>query len=199
MISSLRGGLFMAKLLGAFAFMMLATPEGDDLGANLASALKTMQGAGQSIPAATAEAIQKAAVKRDATGLADAAHPLVFLELTINPEGRVRVSPGAAVPAMKAGVAALALVKVNNQSGGQQRLIPRCQCPGSDSNPFSVSMMNAKGGPADLIGRELEYMLVKVSCQRPGPREALFAFHAGQGTEDIGFRGETAVLFKVAD
>lgn len=189
----------MDMFLGAFAFVMLATAQGDDLGANLASALKTIQAAGQSLPQATAEAIQKAAVKRDAAALADAAQSLVFLEVTINPEGRVRVSPGAAVPAMKAGVAALALVKVNNQSGGQQRLIPRCQCPGSDANPFSVAMMNAKGGPADLIGRELEYMLVKISCERPGPREAIFAFQAGQGTEDIGFRGETAVLFKVAD
>lgn len=189
----------MDMFLGAFAFMVLATAEGDDLGANLASALKTIQAAGQSLPKVTAEAIQMAVVKRDATGLADAAQPLVFLEVTINPEGRVRVSPGATVPAMKTGVAAWALIKVNNQSGGQQRLVPRCQCPGSDANPFRVAMMNAKGGPADLIGRELEYMLVKISCERPGPREALFAFQAGQGTEDIGFRGETAVLFKVAD
>lgn len=192
-------------MLLVMAFVALAgmkhggTDETASLAANLDSTIKAMQAAGRPLPPALIDKFREALTRKDAGGMINAVAPAVFLEVTINAEGRVRVSPGATVPSLKARRSTLALVKVNNQSGGQQRLLTRCSCPGADANPFSVAITNPVGGPADLRGLDAEYLLLKVSCDRPGPREAVIAFHAGQGTEDLGFRGETAVLFKVAD
>jgi hypothetical protein len=49
----------------------------------------------------------------------------------------------------------------------------------------------------ELTGRPVEYRLLRVTCSAGGKRELTVSFDAGQGTQDLGFRGEVPVLFAV--
>ncbi|MEC9097308.1 MAG: CehA/McbA family metallohydrolase, partial [Planctomycetota bacterium] len=49
-----------------------------------------------------------------------------------------------------------------------------------------------------LSGLDIEYVIMTVSSTEAGRREALLQFDVGQGTQDLGFRGETPVLMNVA-
>ncbi len=46
-----------------------------------------------------------------------------------------------------------------------------------------------------LSGLRLEYRIVSLYSRDAGKREAKFVFDVGQGTQDLGFRAETSVLF----
>ena len=43
----------------------------------------------------------------------------------------------------------------------------------------------------------MEYVLLLITSSEAGHREATLAFDVGQGTQDLGFRGEAPVLFDV--
>jgi hypothetical protein len=116
----------------------------------------------------------------------------VFLVVTINPEGRVKAAPGPHVPLLKAGTSALAWVRIDNQSGGTQLLAARGAYWGGKDNPFRLEVIDGA-----LRGRDVEYRRLRITCDRPGKRELTISFEAGQGTQDIGFRGEVPVLFTV--
>ncbi|MEW4487091.1 CehA/McbA family metallohydrolase [Thalassoglobus sp. JC818] len=47
-----------------------------------------------------------------------------------------------------------------------------------------------------LSGLEVEYVLLLAYCSEEGKREATLAFDVGQGTQDLGFRGEIPILFE---
>src|SRR5213078_32737 len=47
----------------------------------------------------------------------------------------------------------------------------------------------------ELSGLPLEYRIVQLYSRDAGQREAKISFDIGQGTQDIGFRNETDVLF----
>lgn len=49
-----------------------------------------------------------------------------------------------------------------------------------------------------LSGLRLEYRLISLSSRDAGKRDASFGFDVGLGTQDLGFRAETHVLFTVA-
>jgi hypothetical protein len=47
-----------------------------------------------------------------------------------------------------------------------------------------------------LNGHPIEYAVLSLSTQEVGMREATLSFDVGQGTQDLGFRGELPVLFR---
>jgi hypothetical protein len=49
-----------------------------------------------------------------------------------------------------------------------------------------------------LSGDRVEYRILSLYSSAAGKREAKFTFQVGQGTQDLGFRGEADVLFKCA-
>jgi len=126
----------------------------------------------------------------------------VFCVVTINPEGRVRIARGPAELPLVEGESAIALVQVFNQSGGQQTLKPDCNYFGTGKNPFEVTLIENRAKPqpltSALVGIEMEYRLLKIRCDKPGKREVNLSWSAGQGTQDIGFRGEVSFLLNVA-
>ena len=121
----------------------------------------------------------------------------VFLKIIINPEGRVKVERGPYVPELTRGKPRLGLVRVHNQSGGQPPLEAKTHYFGSDKNPFRIEVLNSKALSSQLSGAEVEYKLVEIQCASPGKREITLGFQAGKQTQDLGFRGETSVLFDV--
>jgi hypothetical protein len=48
---------------------------------------------------------------------------------------------------------------------------------------------------AQLSGLELEYRIIQLYSRDAGRREARISFNVGQGTQDIGFRNDTDILF----
>src|SRR5207248_11383198 len=46
-----------------------------------------------------------------------------------------------------------------------------------------------------LSGLELEYRILQIYSKVTGKREARLSFNVGQGTQDLGFRSDTDILF----
>jgi|GEM_PF-2793210 len=121
----------------------------------------------------------------------------LFLKVTINPEGRVKVDRGAIVPELVQGKASLGLIRIHNQAGTQEILLPQKQYFGSANNPFDLEVAEGKNLTAQLSGKEIEYKAVSIRSSRSGKLELTIGFSAGKQTQDLGFRGEVPVLFEV--
>jgi hypothetical protein len=68
---------------------------------------------------------------------------------------------------------------------------------GSKERFLSVEMFAAPPLSDKLSGLEVEYMIALIYAHEAGKREATIGFDVEQGNQDLGFRGETAVLFEV--
>lgn len=127
----------------------------------------------------------------------------------INPEMRVKVSQGPARPVLMEQGWTQFLVKVHNEAGTTAEL--KATSPNADEvfrregdrRPLArdddlwleIQMFNAQPLNATLGGLELEYRIIQLHSRDQGRREATFSFNVGQGTQDLGFRNEVAVLF----
>jgi hypothetical protein len=145
--------------------------------------------------------------------------PLCIAEVHINPESRVKVKEGP-VPKqlMQQGWRAF-LVKVHNEAGVNPGLVvespnaapvyqrgkgarqqPRTDEQLVDSSEvpnrwLDVAMLNRQPMKPRLSGLAVEYRVLLVYSRDQGKREAALAFNIGQGTQDIGFRNSTPILF----
>jgi hypothetical protein len=141
-----------------------------------------------------------------------------LLEVTINPESRVKVTRGSARPNLLEGGSRLFLVKVVNQAGvtapltvaspnGGAVSTPSWASDLSPEPPVKVTAADVRDRWADitlyqkppmsdrLSGLGLEYQILEVYSRDRGQRSAQIAFSVGQGTQDIGFRNDVSVLF----
>jgi hypothetical protein len=151
-------------------------------------------------------------------------HALVIVD--INPESRVKVARGPAAAELVEGGTRVFLVKVLNQAGVTAPLGASSPNSGRVSTPSWASQGSPEPKPtitardvmdkwADvslyrtdvgifsqqpmggrLSGFPVEYQLLQVYSRDRGPRSALLRFDVGQGSQDIGFRNELAVLFE---
>jgi hypothetical protein len=168
-------------------------PDPDALVRNASELSAALESVKQPLP----EAVRKVIAAGKASDVEAALEPHVFLATTINPEGRVKIARGAADAALKAGRPMYAIVKVENQSGGQQKLTAHGTYAGSAESPFDVRFETVGKITPELVGRLTEYRLLRISCSTTGKRELTIGFDAGQGTQDLGFRGVVPVLFEV--
>ena len=125
----------------------------------------------------------------------------------INPEMRVKISPGVATPELVEQGWRQFLVKVHNESGTTATLrvtSPNAQkLAGSTAQEVPdrwLDLMMFDGQPLKpaLSGLNIEYRIVQLYSRDAGKREARFSFNVGQGTQDIGFRNDADVLFQIA-
>ena len=139
----------------------------------------------------------------------------VLARVDINPESRVKVEQGAARPELVQGGTRLFLVKVINQAGVTAPLAVQSPNSGrvyiparnSPSPPMELSEEDVRDRWADisiytaspmrqrLSGLGIEYAILQVYSRDAGQRSAIIGFNVGQGTQDIGFRNDMAVLF----
>ncbi len=130
-----------------------------------------------------------------------------LLGVHVNPEMRVKVQPGDAPPRLVENGWRAFLVKVHNEAGTTAAL--RLKSPQASSIAGSVAadvpdrwlgLESFNGQPLrpELGGLPLEYRIVQLYSRDRGPREAKIAADVGQGTQDLGFRGETSLLFQSA-
>ena len=136
----------------------------------------------------------------------------------INPESRVKVAAGPAEKELVQQGWRAFLVKVHNEAGVTAPLVaqspnaapvykrstnkpePAVSVRKSDIPRRFLDLAMFDGRPLNrrLSGLELEYRIVQIYSRDVGAREAKLAFNVGQGTQDIGFRNEVAILFSCA-
>ena len=158
----------------------------------------------------------------DAAKIQSLLDPHCLFAVTINPEMRVKASPGPAKAELIEQGWRPFFIKVINESGTTAPLnifSPQAQSAyrgGAVQNASDKRLRTRAGAAAPidakdvwldlqsfdappllptLSGLRLEYRIVSLYSRDMGKREAVFAFDVGQGTQDLGFRGETSVLF----
>jgi hypothetical protein len=136
--------------------------------------------------------------------------------VNINPESRVKVARGANPAELVEQGWRVFLIKVHNEAGVTAGL--RVSSPsaaatvksssGSPSPKPSVTPEEVSDRWMDLTtfdaqplnktlsGLLVEYRIVQLFSRERGKREAMISFDVGQGTQDLGFRSEVAILFE---
>ncbi len=198
--------------------------EGQPLAANALRVLQALEFLGAPLPRETAAALNKAAAARDPVRLQELLDRHSLLAVTINPETRVKVDRGAGPALLQQGGYTPALVKVVNlsastaplrisspQSGPvyagvaplsmqrqrQTHLRENENVRGDRGRFLQVELFTAPPMTPHLSGLRVEYALALICSGEAGKREATLGFDVGQGTQDLGFRGEAPVLFDV--
>jgi hypothetical protein len=200
------------------------TVEGQPLAANVRRVMQALALVGQPLPGEVAAKLEAAAKERDHAVLQATLDGYVLLAVAINPESRVKVLRGPAAAKLQQGGYTPVIVKIVNEgaitkrlkivspqagpvyAGAAQGSLLRQQQTELGENPntagdkerfLGVEMLAAPPLTDKLSGLEVEYMLALIYCHESGKREATIGFDVEQGNQDLGFRGETAVLFDV--
>ncbi|HYY72097.1 MAG TPA: CehA/McbA family metallohydrolase, partial [Candidatus Bathyarchaeia archaeon] len=137
--------------------------------------------------------------------------------VTINAESRVKVEVGPAKPELEQEGTRIFLVKVINGAGVTAKLQVQSENSGAAYVPSDgsadpavkltleqsqqrwadISLYNKNPMSERLSGLGLEYRILSIYSRDAGERSAKLSFNVGQGTQDIGFRNEATVLFKI--
>jgi hypothetical protein len=185
--------------------------EGQPLAGNVDRLLQALQFLGTPLPNDATMALQVAVKTRDAAKLQSVLDPHVLVQVTINPESRVKAARGPGPTGLQQSGYTAALVKVINEGGVKMPL--RISSPqagpvhsgsfgsrgdkGDPSRFLQLEMFTSPPMTAALSGFKVEYMIALLYSSEAGKREATLAFDVGQGTQDLGFRAEVPVLFDV--
>ncbi|MDB5336983.1 MAG: hypothetical protein JWN70_2602, partial [Planctomycetaceae bacterium] len=198
--------------------------EGQPLAGNVSRVVESLEYLGSPLSPELVKKLDAAGQARDVSQLQKLLDPLVAFVVSINPENRVKVQrgPGKAT-IQQAGFTPL-LVKVINQSTiarplvikspqagpvyagialgtlvrqAQTELKENENTAGRTDRFLNVEMFSAPPMTRNLSGLEVEYAIALIASTESGKREGTIEFDVGQGTQDLGFRGEVPVLFEV--
>jgi len=142
----------------------------------------------------------------------------VLLRVSINPESRVSVARGLASPSLVEKGWRSYLVRVRNDAGTTAQL--RVASPNAlpvyarsktfvgtpypqqtisprevENRWLELAMYDKQPLEPQLSGLSREYRIIQLYSRDRGRREAQISFNVGQGTQDIGFRNDVALLF----
>jgi hypothetical protein len=208
----------------AAATLDVVPVEGQPLAANVQRLIQALEFLGAPLPVEAQEALAGAGRARDAEAIQQRLDPHVLFVVSLNPEVRVKVTRGPAQAALQQGGFTPCLVKVINDSTTTQRL--NITSPQSGPVYAGVAELSMKrerqeslrvnenvSGRTDrflqvemfanppltpnLSGLKVEYGIALIYCSEAGKREATIAFDVGEGSQDLGFRGEVPILFEV--
>ena len=198
--------------------------EGQPLAANVARLVEAFEFLGSPLPEETRRLLGPALRERDAERIQQLVDPHVLFVVSLNPEVRVKVARGPAAAELQQGGFSPALVKVVNHStvtrqlrigspqagpvysGSSLAILARQaqtelkvdeNVQGATDRFLEVEMFHAPPMTRNLSGLEVEYAIALIYSSEAGKREATLSFDVGAGTQDIGFRGQTPVLFDV--
>ena len=177
---------------------------------------------GQPLAAADRQALAAALANTDDQAGVTAATAILdryaLAHVHINPESRVKVTQGAAAPALVQAGTRVFLVKVVNEAG----ITPPLRVASPQSRPVSlpsrgspeppqtisprdikerwaaVSLFDKQPMTERLSGLPLEYRIIEIYSRDAGQLGADLSFDVGQGTQDIGFRSDLALVFTAA-
>lgn len=198
--------------------------EGQPLAANVVRVIDTLRLIGVPLNQELETALTKAAKQRDAKQLQELLDPQVLFVVSLNPEVRVKVGRGPAKAVLQQGGFTPVLIKVLNDStvADPLRIVSPQSGPvysgaalgilkrqaqtelnidenkkGATDRFLQTEMLTAPPMTKPLSGLEVEYAIGLIYSSEAGRREATIGFDVGGGNQDLGFRGETPVLFDV--
>ncbi len=201
-----------------------ASVDGQPLAANVVRVIDTLRLIGAPLEPELEAALTKAAKQRDAKRLQELLDPRMLFVVSLNPEVRVKVGRGLARAVLQQGGFTPVLIKVLNdstvsdplrivspQSGpvysgaaldilkrqAQTELNINENTKGATDRFLQTEMLTAPPMTKPLSGLEVEYAIGLIYSSEAGKREATIGFDVGGGNQDLGFRGETPVLFDV--
>lgn len=208
------------------AGMMSATVEveAQPLAANVQRLAQALEYLGAPLSKSLQQDLFEAGQSRNGDKLQKLLDPNVLITVHINPEARVKATRAAAPAVLQQGGYTPVIVKVLNESTGTQQL--RIGSPqagpvyagvaklsmerehqehlrenenteGRTDRFLDLEMFSAPPMSANLSGLGVEYAIALIYSAESGKREATLTFDVGQGTQDLGFRGEVPVLFDV--
>ncbi|HWB10721.1 MAG TPA: CehA/McbA family metallohydrolase [Pirellulales bacterium] len=221
------GGLLWMLSVAAAGIAETSPPiavEAQPLAANLQRLQQALDYLGTPLSEQTSTNLQEAARSEDAELLQAAIDPQVAFVVEINPESRVRVARGQAPARLQQGGFTPFVVKVVNYgevtqplrihspaggavySGENRGILERQQRLDLQSDQeqavpgrfLNLEMFGAPPMTARLSGLAVEYCIALIYSAEAGRREATIRFDVDQGTQDLGFRGETPVLFNIS-
>jgi hypothetical protein len=156
---------------------------------------------GRPLSAEASLALAKAASAEEVGVILD---PLCLVEVTINPESRVKVEAGRAKGELVEGGWTSFLVKVINTAGvtaplalSSPQALPVANSLQQDVADRWLELAVFRGRPLapTLSGVSIDYRIVQLYSRDAGKRSAILRFDVGQGTQDLGFRSEAVVNF----
>ena len=193
----------------------VAGVEGQPLAANAERVMKSMDFLGRPFAADFAKSLQAAIDKPDPVAVQKILDEAVTFAVNINPESRVKVARGPADGKLQQSGYTPVIVKVMNEASVKKKLTigsPQAgpvysgqgrndKDPKADPNAIQrfaqLEMYTAPPMTAQLSGLTVEYAIALLYSSEAGKREITVAFDVGQGTQDLGFRGEVPVLFDI--
>ena len=186
--------------------------EGQPLAQNADRLTHALEFLGAPLAAQPLKALRPAIKAQDARKIQETLDPHVLFLVTINPESRVKVKRGPAPASLQQGGYTPVLIKIVNEAGVTKSLrvsSPQALPTNSRGKPGEITEVDVKNRFLDLemftsqpltdklSGLKVEYAVALVHSTQAGKREATLAFDVGQGTQDLGFRGEVPVLFEI--
>ncbi|MDA7511056.1 CehA/McbA family metallohydrolase [Verrucomicrobia bacterium] len=201
------------------------SPAFQPLHSNIERVLETMRFLGAPLPDSISVPILSPSSKRSSDEIQSLIDQAVAFFVDLNPEVRVKVQKAPGPIRLQQGGFTPLLVKIRNQSTSTESL--RILSPESgpvyagmselsavrmqrqskgetkidkaDSHRFlEASIYNRHPMTERLSGLEVEYAIALIYARDSGTFEATIGFDVGQGNQDIGFRGEVPVLFRVS-
>lgn len=123
----------------------------------------------------------------------------VLISVTISPEARVKASPEAAARVLRQGEWAEFTVTIENTAGITSPLVIECEQLMITESDRSRARWLRMEWDADkpLTGALNETRRLRVWSRDQGFRSAILNFNAGQGTQDLGFRSDVLLTFRV--
>jgi EF hand len=184
--------------------------EGQPLGQNVNRLLQALEFLGAPLAPDTTRALHSAIGERDAGKMQKLLDPQVLVIIRISPEARVKIARGPAAAVLQQGAFVPVLLKVINDSAVTRGLRVSSPQAGpiyagggakqgkvSREHFLDVEIYTKPPMTEGLSGLGVEYGIALIASNEAGKREATLGFDVGQGTQDLGFRGEVPVLFDV--
>ena len=209
----------------SIAHAQIIDVEGQPLAENARRVLRAFNDLGHALPADQAAAIEKAAAAQDAAKLQELLNPHALLLVQINPEARVKVKQGAGPAILQQSGYTPVLIKVHNEStvtkplriNSPQALPIHSGGRAKGKGPITIDdirnrfleleMYTSAPMTDKLSGLKIEYAIALIYSRDAGfdkegrltaaKKEATLILDIGQGTPDIGGRGEVPVLFEI--
>ena len=198
--------------------------EGQPLGANIRRVIEAHEFLGHPLDRNLVDSLNEVAKRRDSLRLQELLDPHVLFVVSLNPEVRVKVARGPAKATLQQGGFTPVLVKIINEStvtrqmrimsphsgpvyaGASLTILKRQQqtelndnenTDGATDRFLDLEMFQSSPMSKTLSGLEIEYAIALIYSSEYGKREATISFDVGAGTQDLGFRAETPVLFDI--
>lgn len=139
--------------------------------------------------------------KIDKISGAEQAKPPHLITITISPESRVKAASEDIATELQQGVWKEFLIEIENAAGITAPLTIESEqlMQNSDDTSRDRWLQIELTPDGALTGERDELRTLRIKSRDSGIRTAIFNFNAGQGTQDLGFRSDVLITFKVVE